>query len=80
MDGRLLWSSEEHDQRCGDDDESEEGGRGVGTGRGVAEIPLAEAHEHLLVVVDRVCAAVLRVLGAPLQAHSLRGHVVVCRR
>lgn len=43
----------------------------------VAQIALAEAHVHLFVVVDRVCAAVLRVRGTPLDAHPLGGHVVI---
>ena len=63
--GTLAYQEQE-----GQEEEQEGGGGQAG---GVAEVPLAEAHEHPLVVLLDVGAPLLVVAGRPLQALALRG-------
>lgn len=43
----------------------------------IAQVALAEAHEHLAIIVDGVRTSILRVGWSTLDAHPLGGHVVV---
>lgn len=59
-----------YQQQEGEQEEQEGGGGQTG---GVAQVALAEAHEHSLVVLLDIGAPLLVVAGRPLQALPLRG-------